>query len=313
MATLSEFVTAVIDRLPWLQELGQNLSTQLHNTIRSKPELQEVVDVLHGKQLGHPLHPALQTITLGAWALGSAIDLFAPHGDRYYERVADDLIKIGTASAVPTALTGLADFSGLREGAINIGTLHLAANTVALSLYGLSLAKRKAGERSTGTALSLMGLGVLTVSGYLGGELAYRLQAGVNQNSPPDPSDREQPHWQAVLSLEELPIGEAKPISVNDKSVLLYRDETNVYAIGGTSSHAAGPLAEGEFKDGCVTCPWHHSVFDLRTGAVVHGPAVYGQPTYKARIYNNQVELRTPPLFEGERHEPIALAESEAS
>lgn len=317
MATLSEALGVLIDQLPWLQAIGERVSTQLHEAIRSRPQLQDAVDVLHGKQLGHPLHPALQSVTLSAWALGSAIDLLAPKQDRYFERVADDLITIGTVSALPTALTGLADYSGLREGALKIGTLHMAANVVALSLYGLSLANRKSNDRSMGVALSLAGLGVLTVSGYLGGELAYRLQAGVNQNKPPDDSDRGDPHWHAVLPFSDLAIDETKPISIDDQAILLHRDTSGIYAIGGVCSHAAGPLTEGTFEHGCVTCPWHHSVFDLRNGEVVHGPAVFAQPVYQTRVHDDQIEVLTPPHYEGEgndqREAPEAITPSSAS
>ena len=38
-------------------------------------------------------------------------------------------------------------------------------------------------------------------------------------------------------------------------------------------SHAAGSLSEGQVTDGCVTCPWHGSVFRLSDGWNIDGPA----------------------------------------
>ena len=46
------------------------------------------------------------------------------------------------------------------------------------------------------------------------------------------------------------------------------------YALSDHCSHLGGPLHEGELSDGHdVTCPLHESVFDLRDGSLVHGPA----------------------------------------
>jgi nitrite reductase/ring-hydroxylating ferredoxin subunit len=74
--------------------------------------------------------------------------------------------------------------------------------------------------------------------------------------------------------------------------VLLYRYGGTVYAISAVCSHAGGPLEEGQFDGFCVQCPWHDSVYDLRDGSVVHGPATFNQPAYRARIYNGQIEIR---------------------
>jgi len=57
-------------------------------------------------------------------------------------------------------------------------------------------------------------------------------------------------------------------------------------------SHAGAPLDEEQFYDGCVECPWHNSVFDLRDGRVIHGPATFPEPTYDARMRDGQVEVR---------------------
>ena len=50
----------------------------------------------------------------------------------------------------------------------------------------------------------------------------------------------------------------------------------------------------GSGADACVVCPWHGSVFRLRDGAVVHGPAASDQPTLRARVRNGMVEVAQP-------------------
>ena len=53
--------------------------------------------------------------------------------------------------------------------------------------------------------------------------------------------------------------------------------------IAGRCSHRGGPLDEGTIRNGCVECPWHHSVFRLDDGSVVTGPATAPQPTYDVK------------------------------
>jgi nitrite reductase/ring-hydroxylating ferredoxin subunit len=68
-------------------------------------------------------------------------------------------------------------------------------------------------------------------------------------------------------------------VDVADEPVLVLDGADT--AIGARCSHLGGPLADGEVHDGCVTCPWHASVFDLLDGSVVHGPATAPQPAYE--------------------------------
>lgn len=298
MASISDFATALIDRIPGLDKLGMDLSNALHTFVKSSEVTQAVADVLHGKQAGHPIHPIITDITIGAWLLGSAFDfasLVKP--SRSNHQIADTLIGIGTISAIPTALTGSADYSGLPQEAMRAGTLHGLLNVAGLALYGASLFSRKSGARGAAVGLSLLGLGAVTLSGYLGGDLVYRYQVGVNRNliDPEQAKHADDAGWTRVMS--DVALGEDQPqrFDVEGKPVLLYRHAGQLYAISAVCSHAGGPLDEGTFDGTCVQCPWHHSVFDLRDGSVVHGPAVFSQPVYEVRVRNGQIELRPQP------------------
>ncbi len=56
----------------------------------------------------------------------------------------------------------------------------------------------------------------------------------------------------------------------------------------------SGSLADGELSGDQVTCPWHGSVFCLRDGSVVRGPATAPQPSFETRIVDGAVEVRLP-------------------
>ena len=54
-----------------------------------------------------------------------------------------------------------------------MGVVHAGANAVAAGLYALSLANRIRGRRTRGITFAMLGAGVMTVGGYLGGHLAF--------------------------------------------------------------------------------------------------------------------------------------------
>jgi nitrite reductase/ring-hydroxylating ferredoxin subunit len=49
-------------------------------------------------------------------------------------------------------------------------------------------------------------------------------------------------------------------------------------------THRQGPLNEGALYGSTVTCPWHGSQFDVRTGAVLRGPAGVSLKTYRVIV-----------------------------
>jgi nitrite reductase/ring-hydroxylating ferredoxin subunit len=192
---------------------------------------------------------------------------------------------------VPTALAGLADYSAIDQDAVAVGSAHALLNSTGLGLYLLSMWARARDRRGLGVLLSTTALGIVGASAGLGGDLVYRRRVGVN-HAPlaTTPAD-----WMAVLPLAEIAEYEARRVEIDGTPVLVYRDVEAVYAIGAMCSHAGGPLEQGTFDGACVECPWHQSVFDMRDGRVVHGPATLDQPSYQARIRDGKVEIRLNP------------------
>lgn len=75
-------------------------------------------------------------------------------------------------------------------------------------------------------------------------------------------------NWIKVLAQDELPEGERKVVQANDHTLLLLRHEGQVYAIASRCPHMRLPLKGGKVEAGTITCPWHHSAFDLQSGDV---------------------------------------------
>lgn len=290
---LSKLTDDVISQTPALKTGGKAVKKTLHQAILSNDVLRSLADLLHGIWLGHPLHPLLTDIPIGAWTFATLFDglslvASSRRGRRQAEDAADFLMGLGVASAVPTAIVGITDYSAIKEDAAAIGALHGAMNGLSLLVYAGSVVARRRRHRETGIILGLAGMSLSTFAAWLGGELIYRKRVGVNHAETPEKPEM----WTAILPENELVEARPKRIEYEDQPVLLYRRGGTVYALSAVCSHAGGPLDEGTFYDGCVQCPWHDSVFELSDGHIVHGPATTPQPTYRARIEGGQVEIR---------------------
>jgi nitrite reductase/ring-hydroxylating ferredoxin subunit len=271
-----------IERFPALDRLADPLADLVGKAVR--PRL--VRNLLSGTHLGHPAHPMLTDLPIGAWSMSALLDAV---GGTSTEPAADLLVGAGILGAIPTAMTGLNDWSDTIGGDKRIGLVHAGANVAALVLYVASLVARRSGRRGGGKALGLAGLGALMVGGYLGGHLSYAKAVNVNHTA----FEHGPEEWVPVLADAELGEGEHRRVSTGEAAVLLVRDGGQLYALANTCSHAGGPLDEGEFVDGCVVCPWHASTFRLSDGSIVRGPASTPQPAYQTRVRDDKIEVRS--------------------
>ena len=273
-----------------LQSLGEKLSSAIHEAVLEGGEpARTAADLLHGTWLGHPLHAVLTDLTVGAWSLGLLFDWIGRlSGSRDFTRAADLLTTTGVLSAIPTAVSGLTDFSAIKQDAASTATVHAMTNTVGLGLYIWSMRERSRGNRGRALALSSIAYSAIGLSAWLGGELVYKYKVGINHGEEFDEIQK----WTPVLAASSLVKGNRRCVELNGKKVLLYRDGKTIFAIGAVCSHAGGPLEEGRIDGSFVECPWHNSIFDLRSGGIKHGPATKPQAAFETRISAGQIEIR---------------------
>lgn len=131
---------------------------------------------LQGTWLGHALHPPLTDVPIGFWTSASVLDLL---GGKASRPAATRLVALGLLSALPTAVTGLAEYAEAGGAAERrVGVAHSAANTVALGLYAASLDARRRERPVRGAVLGLAGGAALALGGYLGGHLVAARKVG---------------------------------------------------------------------------------------------------------------------------------------
>jgi nitrite reductase/ring-hydroxylating ferredoxin subunit len=264
-----------------LAEPLDDVAEPVQEAVKAMP--QPVRDVLDGVWLGNPLHPALTDVPLGAWTTALVLDFAG-------SEAADDALAVGILGAIPAALTGLNDWSHLKDDERRIGVVHALLNTMGLVLNVASLVARRDGHRGLGRVLSGVAYLGSALSAHLGGHLSFGLGVRVNRTAFESPRERYAP----VCDESELEGGKLVGVQLEDEAVVVSRSETSgeVCAIAATCSHMGGPLADGEREGDVVVCPWHGSRFDICSGEVRGGPAVYPQPRYEARVRAGKVEIR---------------------
>jgi nitrite reductase/ring-hydroxylating ferredoxin subunit len=249
-----------------------------------------VRDALHGVWLGHPLHPVLAQAPAGTWLSASLLDAW-PGSSPGTAAASRRLVLAGLAAALPAALAGSADWSELHEQQMRVGVVHALANTAAVALYAASLAAPDRAARG----LRLAGLTAVDAGGLLGGHLAFRQSAGANQAEPVP--HLTEPGWHDLMTAAELAglaAGQPARRTLGDVPVVVIRDEQGVYVLADRCSHLSGPLSEGDYRDGCLSCPWHGSTFRISDGTVARGPATAPQPVFRTRIADENLQACLP-------------------
>jgi nitrite reductase/ring-hydroxylating ferredoxin subunit/uncharacterized membrane protein len=266
-------------------EALDELAGKLAKVVGSATRPRLVKNALSGTWLSHRLHPALVPLPIGFWSGALVFDLLATRRARW---AADVLVGSGIVAAVPTAAAGLSDWADAEPEGRRVGLVHATCNTLALLCYSASLAARLLGRRKAGVGLGLAGAAAMGAGGFLGGHLSYVQAVGVEKRRIAGGPKT----WTAVLDVADLEEGRPRVVRAGDTDVLLCREHDRVHALWASCTHELGPLVEGDFADGCVTCPWHGSTFRLTDGKVVRGPAAASQPTYQTRVTDGKIEVR---------------------
>lgn len=132
---------------------------------------------------GHPIHPAIVPLPIGMLTAAAASDLaHLATGERFFARASRWLLGAGVLSGAAAASVGLVDFLTVRAARSGVGYAHGGGNAAVMLLAGTSLLLRgrsRDGVPAAAMALSLGAAGLLAVTGWLGGELAFRHRVGV--------------------------------------------------------------------------------------------------------------------------------------
>ncbi|MCL2536271.1 MAG: hypothetical protein FWE39_19090 [Nocardiaceae bacterium] len=154
------------------------LSAALQHRIQAGLGRTVVGDRLRGDWLGHPVHPSLVAIPIGAWTSSLIFDVVLRD-----PRNARRLIGVGLAVLPPTLATGWADWSERDVRQRRVGLLHAGANGTGIALMLASFRRHKTAPGFSATALSALALTAVGVGGALGGHLVFGQGSGLEMTS----------------------------------------------------------------------------------------------------------------------------------
>ena len=244
----------------------------------------KVRDVLHGVWLGHPLHPMLVQAAIGAWLSASILDFAGGE-----ENAARRLAAAGWPRRCPPR------WRARPTGPSSTSSRCASAWSTRPATCWPSACTRPrwpARGRRPGRLLRLAGLAAAWASGLLGGHISFRLAGGANHAE--DVPHLVEPGWHDLMRRADLPEGKPVRQVVGEVPVVAVRSDGEVHVLADRCSHMSGPLSDGELADGCLTCPWHGSVFRLADGSVARGPATAPQPAFEVREAGGAIQVCLP-------------------
>ncbi len=268
-------------------------------------------DFLEGKPLRHPLHPMLVHFPIGLFLLSLLLDLASLAFPSVPDLVRDSFyaMLLGVITALVAAVPGFVDYTDIRSDhpAKPTATAHLTLNLIVVALYGINLGVRSSSlvdpKISFGPLiLSLVGVALLSVSGYLGGRLIYDDGISVGRHKRRTPTPESTLHLSATNvandgDLAFVPIPEADRlgeretlrVEIDGQVITIAKIDQDFYAFQEFCTHRFGPLSEGDFQGFSVQCPWHKSCFDVRTGKVTQGPAKVDLKSFKVETRDGKI------------------------
>jgi uncharacterized membrane protein/nitrite reductase/ring-hydroxylating ferredoxin subunit len=265
-------------------------------------------DFLEGKPLRHPLHPILVHFPIGLFILSLLFDLgsLAFPSTPNLVRDAFYAMVLGIIGALIAAVPGLVDYTDIRNDhpGKRTATAHLTLNLIVVGLYGINLGVRSSTLDALRTPagpliLSLVGIALLSVSGYLGGRLVYDEGISVGRHKRRTPTPENTLHltrgengdevFVPVPEAERLGDRETLRVEIDGQVIAIVKLDGNFYAFQEFCTHRFGPLSEGSFEGFDVQCPWHNSCFDVRTGKVTNGPAKVNLKTFRIETRDSKI------------------------
>lgn len=290
MTTQAKTISTMIEALPWLDSVAEPVQNAANAFFGANGATKRFKSWLNGTPLRHRIHPALIAVPIGAWTTGLVLDLLESRADRPadWARGADAAVLLGILGALPSAVTGLADWADTYDQQRRVGIAHAVANSLALALYGASFGLRRAERRDLARLCSVAGFSVVGLAGMLGGELVYTLGVNIPHTLYPKPPNE----FTDVLASADLREGVPTVAEAGRVPVLLLRRAGEIHAVQNWCTHAGGPLDEGEFAGELVSCPWHGSQFCLRDGRPLEGPATMPLRTFEVRETGGRIQVR---------------------
>lgn len=279
-----------VESQKWLDSVGDPLQQYINSLFSNAgPSGKQLKNFLNGTWLGHPLHPMLTDVPVGAWTCTFLLDVVgSAKDDEALHAAADLTLTTGLLAAAGSAASGFTDWSDTYGKERNVGLLHGVAMLTTFGVYLLSLLLRLGGARKTGARLGYLGYGLLAAGAYVGGDEVFDIGYGVNHTAFDHLPDK----FVTVMKETDLPADTPTKAEAGGVPVLLVKRDEHIYALHDTCVHAGCSLSGGKLDGRGIICPCHGSHFDLLDGSVIDGPATMPEPHFEVRVREGEIEVK---------------------
>lgn len=243
--------------------------------------IRPIKDLLNGTWLGHPVHPAITDVPIGAFFVAIVLDIVGEPTAAFWA------IVVGQVTFVGSLVTGLADYSDTDWTARTRATLHGTVMVIGGAFTAASLVLREGGAADglAQTTVLVIGFLIIAAGAFVGGDVVFVLGNMVSRHAFRGSGAK----WIRLetgdlTDLAALPEASPTKLRAGTNDLVVVRIGDTVHAMHAVCAHAGGPLDKGTVTpDGCLECPWHGARYRLADGAVRRGPSLYDQPSYEIR------------------------------
>ena len=259
----------------------------------------------------HPIHPMLVSFPIGLFIGSLACDAIGlATRSKKIQETGYHMMLGGLAGGLIAAVPGLIDYLTVvppDSEAESIAQKHLLSNVIVMGLFGANAILRAQGAPvGASVGISTAACALMCYSGWLGGDLVYRDQIGVDHLGAGGEEHPDLPACEAlvgdfvaVCSRGDLKQGQMAKVMINGQRIVLARlEDDRIVAFDDRCTHMGGPLQDGTLIGERVMCPWHGSEFNVCTGAVEAGPADRPIGTHEVRMDGERVLVKAPPVVE---------------
>ncbi|HKW05481.1 MAG TPA: non-heme iron oxygenase ferredoxin subunit [Nitrososphaerales archaeon] len=100
--------------------------------------------------------------------------------------------------------------------------------------------------------------------------------------------------FEKVAEVSEIPLGKTKIVRLGGIEMFVANIEGSFFAMSNKCTHVGAPLSRGMLIGNVIQCPWHGSRFDVKTGAVLKGPAQQRETTFEVKVEGNSIWVKKP-------------------
>lgn len=100
--------------------------------------------------------------------------------------------------------------------------------------------------------------------------------------------------WHRAAAVADLAGRRILGVEIGEDQIALYRLDEGYFATHNICTHQHAFMSDGYVEKGCVECPLHQALFDIRTGEAVEGPATEALPTYAVKVEGGEIFVELP-------------------